>query len=77
MMTLSPYSREEAVSAVLEGGQLPSEVARERGIASKTLLKWLRENHQPFESRKVKLQQEIQSLEHRLASLRHEFAHLD
>lgn len=36
--------RQEAVMAVLEGGRLPSEVARDHGIASKTLLKWIRED---------------------------------
>ncbi len=64
--------RQEAVTAVLEGGRLPSEVARDHGIASKTLLKWIRESHQSRSSRQSRIMQEIETLEIRLSSLKRE-----
>ncbi|ABM01300.1 transposase [Shewanella amazonensis] len=68
--------RQEAVMAVLEGGRLPSEVARDHGIASKTLLKWIRESHQSRSSRRCKLEQEIEALEMKLSGLRQEISKL-
>ncbi|MCL2918489.1 transposase [Shewanella litorisediminis] len=64
--------RQEAVTAVLEGGRLPSEVARDHGIASKTLLKWIRESYQSRSSRQSRIMQEIETLEIRLSSLKRE-----
>ncbi|MCH4295788.1 transposase [Shewanella sp. 3B26] len=74
MQAMSQQARQEAINAVLEGGRMPSEVARELGVAGKTLLRWIKEERQPMAKRASRLEQEARSMEVRLAELRQEIS---
>lgn len=71
-MQSNPTKRHQAILAVLEGKELPSEAARNHGVSAKRLLQWLKDAHTPNHIRTRKLELAAQSLECRLDQLRRE-----
>ncbi|WP_372870325.1 transposase [Shewanella sp.] len=53
---------------------MPSEVARELGIAGKTLLRWIKEERQALTKRASHLEQKARSMKVSIAELRQEIS---
>ncbi len=66
-----------ALDKVQQDGQLPSEVAKELGISSRLLYRWLREPKSTKSQSRQCIENEIEKLTHKLHQLRQQMRQLE